>query len=134
MRSGRITKRGAPCSPWLSKDERLRIMGIGNLILGINSVTVPYLIHYDRYYYKMCQLFYYKMRQKCRIKCRIKCRQVVWFLLSSENQLLRFGKKRHHQNEFWMRALFSYISSHSYQTKKICQVWASIKNTTLIRE
>ena len=53
MRSGRITKRGAPSSPWLSKDERLRIMGIGNLILGINSVTVPYLIHYDRYYYKM---------------------------------------------------------------------------------
>ena len=30
-----------------SKDERLRDMSIGNLILGVNSVTVSYLIHYD---------------------------------------------------------------------------------------
>ena len=35
----------------LSKDEKLKdighIMSIGNLILGVNSVTVSYLIHYD---------------------------------------------------------------------------------------
>ena len=60
-------------------------MSIGNLILGVNSVAVSYLIHYDsllpnatdiitnvtaillqnatEIYYKMCQIFYYKMRQ-----------------------------------------------------------------------
>ena len=53
-------------------------MSIGNLILGVNSVTVSYLIHYDsllqnattillqnatEVYYKMSQIFYYKMRQ-----------------------------------------------------------------------
>ena len=39
-----------PSSP-LSKDEVLKdighIMSIGNLILGVNSVTVSYLTHYD---------------------------------------------------------------------------------------
>ena len=34
-------------SPLLSKDKRLRNMNIGNLILVANSVTIPYLIHYD---------------------------------------------------------------------------------------
>ena len=63
-----------PLSPPLSKDEGLRdighIMSIGNLILGVNSVTVSYLIHYDsllqnstEVYWKMRQDFYYKMRQ-----------------------------------------------------------------------
>ena len=50
MLSGRVTKIPPP-SPPLSKDKGLRdighIMSIRNLILGINSVTVSYLIHYD---------------------------------------------------------------------------------------
>ena len=44
-------------------------MRIDNLILGVNRVTVSYLIHYDsllqnpaEVYYKMQQLFYHKMR------------------------------------------------------------------------
>ena len=50
MLSGRVTKIPPP-SPPLSKDEGLRdtghSMNIGNLILGVNNVTVSYLIHYD---------------------------------------------------------------------------------------
>ena len=50
MLSGGMTEIPPP-SPPLSKDEGLRdiehIMSIGNLILGVNSVTVSYLIHYD---------------------------------------------------------------------------------------
>ena len=45
MLSGRV-----PPSPPLSKDQVLKdighIMSIENLILGVNSVTVLYLIHY----------------------------------------------------------------------------------------
>ena len=52
-------------------------MSIRNLILGVNSVTVSYLIYYDsllqntiaillqnatEVYYKMRQVFYYKIR------------------------------------------------------------------------
>ena len=41
----------SPSSPSLSKDEGLREIGhriiIGNLIWGVNSVTVSKLIHYD---------------------------------------------------------------------------------------
>ena len=48
-------------------------MSIGNLVLGVNGVTVLYLIHYEglsqnetgtllqnvtEVYYKMCQVFY----------------------------------------------------------------------------
>ena len=40
-----------PSSPLLSKDEGLKDIGhsmnIGKLILGVNSVTVSYLIRYD---------------------------------------------------------------------------------------
>ena len=54
------------------------IMGIGNLILGVNSVTVSCLIHYDsllqnatafllqnatEVYYKIRHVYYYKIRQ-----------------------------------------------------------------------
>ena len=50
MLSGRVTKIPS-LSPLLSKDEGLRdtghIMSNGNLILGVNSVTVSYLIHDD---------------------------------------------------------------------------------------
>ena len=53
MVSGRVRKIPPP-SPPLSKDKGLKdigdIMSIGNLILGVNSVTyvtVSYLIHYD---------------------------------------------------------------------------------------
>ena len=42
--------------------------------MGVNSVTVSYLIHYDsllqnatEIYYKMLQVFYYKMRQLLQI-------------------------------------------------------------------
>ena len=49
-------------------------MSIRNLIFGDNSVTVLYLIRYDRLlqyatevYYKMRQVFYYKMRQLLHI-------------------------------------------------------------------
>ena len=45
-------------------------MSIGNLILGVSSVTASYLIRYDsllqnatEVYYKMRQAFYYKMQQ-----------------------------------------------------------------------
>ena len=81
MLSRRVTKISPP-SPSLSKDEGLRdidhIISIRNAILGANSVTVSYLIHYDsllqnvtpsllqyatEVYYKMRQVFYYKMRQ-----------------------------------------------------------------------
>ena len=61
-----------PLSSPLSKGEGQRDIGysmsIANLILGVNSATVSYLIHYDNllqnttYYYKMRQIFYYKMR------------------------------------------------------------------------
>ena len=47
--SVRVTKK-LPLSPPLSKDKELTDIGhsmsIANLILGINSVTVSYLIHY----------------------------------------------------------------------------------------
>ena len=50
IRSGRVTKIPPP-SPPVSKDEELRDIGhsmsITNLILGVNSVTVSYLIHCD---------------------------------------------------------------------------------------
>ena len=50
MRSGRVTKIH-PSSPPLSKDEGLKNIGpsmsIGNLIFGVNSVTVLCLIRYD---------------------------------------------------------------------------------------
>ena len=68
-----------PHSPQLSKDEGLKnighIMSIGNLILGVNSVTVSCLTHYCSLlqnvivllknrdsYYNMRQ-FHYEMRQ-----------------------------------------------------------------------
>ena len=46
-----------------------------NLISGVNSVTVSYLIRYESllqfmrqlFYYKMRQVFYYKMRQLSQI-------------------------------------------------------------------
>ena len=73
MLSGRVTKIPPPFPP-LSKDEGLRdighIMSIGNLILGVSSVVVSYLIRYDsllqnatEVHYKIRQAFYYKMRQ-----------------------------------------------------------------------
>ena len=47
----KVTKRYTPLSPPLSKAEGLsgigHSMGIGNLILGANGLTVSYLIHYD---------------------------------------------------------------------------------------
>ena len=50
MHSGRLANLHPP-SPPLSKDEALKdigqIMNIGNLILGVNSVVVSYLICYD---------------------------------------------------------------------------------------
>ena len=80
MRSGRVKKSTRP-SPRLPKQEILRdieySMSIGNLVRGVNSVTVSYLIRYDslykmrlilfenatEVYYRMRQIFYYKMRQ-----------------------------------------------------------------------
>ena len=70
----------SPLPPLRSQNEGLRdighSMGIGNLILGVNSVTVSHLIHYDSLLqnavevcYKMCQAFYHKMRQfYCKIR------------------------------------------------------------------
>ena len=50
MPSGRVTKIH-PSLPPLSKDEGLKNIGhsmsIRNLIFGVNSVTVSYLIRYD---------------------------------------------------------------------------------------
>ena len=50
MRSGRVKKSTRP-SPRLPKQEILRdieySMSIGNLVRGVNSVTVSYLIRYD---------------------------------------------------------------------------------------
>ena len=73
-------------SPPLSNDEVLNniehSMSIRNLIFGINSVTVSYLIRFDsllqnatatllqnatEVYYKMRQVFYYKMRRLLQI-------------------------------------------------------------------
>ena len=70
-------------SPPLPKDEGISDIGhcssIGNLVLGVNSVTVLYLIHYDSllqnatdiitHYYTMRKLFYYKTREKFITKC-----------------------------------------------------------------
>ena len=51
MSSGRVTKIHPSPSPHLSKDEGLKNIGhsmsIRNLIFGVNSVTVSYLIRYD---------------------------------------------------------------------------------------
>ena len=89
----RFQEEWSPSFPALSKEERLKdighIMSIGNLILGVNSVTVSYLIRYEsllqnatdiftnatanllqnmsKVYYKMRQVFYYKMRQLLQI-------------------------------------------------------------------
>ena len=50
MRSGRATKY-TPASLPLSKEKGLKDIGhsmnIGKLILGVNSVSVSHLIHYD---------------------------------------------------------------------------------------
>ena len=80
MRSGRVAK-VPPLSPLLSKDVELwdikQDINIGNLIVCVNSVTVPCLIHYDsllqmeqillqnaaEIYCKMRQVFFYKMGQ-----------------------------------------------------------------------
>ena len=78
---GEWLKYTLPSSP-LFKDESLRDIGhsmsIENLIWGVNSVTVSHLIHYGSLlqnatvtslqnategYYKMCQVFYYKIRK-----------------------------------------------------------------------
>ena len=51
MRSGRVTKIHPSLPSSLSKDEGLKNIGhsmsIRNLIFGVNSVTVSYLIRYD---------------------------------------------------------------------------------------
>ena len=70
-----------PPSPSLSKDEELKNIGhsmsIRNLISGVNSVAVSYLIRYDSllqnatdfitkcgtYFITKCDRFYHKMRQ-----------------------------------------------------------------------
>ena len=61
-----------PISPPLSKVEGLRDIGhsinIGNLILGVNSVTVSYLIHDDGLLQNAIEI-YYKMRQVFITKC-----------------------------------------------------------------
>ena len=81
IRSRRMTK-VLPPSTALSKDEELRDIGqsmsIRNLLLGVSSVTVSYLIHYDsllqnataillqnatEVYYKMRQVFHCKLRR-----------------------------------------------------------------------
>ena len=57
-------------SPPLSKEEVLRNIGrnisIGNLILGVSSVSVSYLKVRQVFYYKMRQ-FYYKVRRLLQI-------------------------------------------------------------------
>ena len=93
MRSWRVTKIHSSTPPppplpppflSLSKDEGIKNIGhsmsITNLILGVNSVTVSYLIRYDSLlqnataillqsatgvYYKMRRVFYYKIRPFC---------------------------------------------------------------------
>ena len=78
---GEWQKYTPPCPP-LSNDEGLRDIGhsmsIRNLILGVNSVTVSYLIHYNSLvqnaiaillqkardvFYEIGQAFYYKIRE-----------------------------------------------------------------------
>ena len=52
IRSGTVRKIPPPL-PLLSKDEGLKdsghIINIGNLVLGVNSVTVSYLIDYESF-------------------------------------------------------------------------------------
>ena len=59
-------------SPPFSKDEGLRDIGhnmsIGNLILGVNSVTVSYLIHYDSLLQNATDII-----TKCDNYCITKC-------------------------------------------------------------
>ena len=81
LHSERVTKilpspTPTPLDPALKRWRNKGHRNIGNLFLGVNSVTVSYLIHYnsllkkcDRYYYKMRQLFYHKMQQKFIPKC-----------------------------------------------------------------
>ena len=90
-----------PVSPPLSKDKKLRKIGhsmsIGNLILGVNSATVSYLIHYDSLsqcgscfiikcdtslLYKMRSVFYYKTCQVFITKCILRqfCYKIIQFL------------------------------------------------------
>ena len=73
MNPGRVTKITRPSE---GVQDIGHSMSIGNLILGVNSVTVSHLIHYDSLLqnaievcYKMCQAFYHKMRQfYCKIR------------------------------------------------------------------
>ena len=85
MRSGRVEKIYTSLPPF-SKDKGLKEIvyntSIGNLMLGVDSVTVKYLIRHEGLlpnataillqnaaegYYKMRQVFYYKMRQLLQI-------------------------------------------------------------------
>ena len=68
--SGRVTKI-SPASPPLSNDLEQRDIGnsmsVKNLILGVNSVSLlQFITKCYRYYYKMRQLFYYKIWQRFR--------------------------------------------------------------------
>ena len=75
MLSGRVTKMPLPFTP-LCKDKGLRdighIMSIENLILGVNSVVVSYLIRYDSLLQNATDII-----TKCDSKFITKCENFV---------------------------------------------------------
>ena len=88
-----------PPSPPLSKDEALKNIGHSmstrNLIFGVNSVTISYLIRYDsllqsvtEVYYKMRQVFYYKI-QRFYHKMRVITKCNVYYKLRQYNVYVR---------------------------------------------
>ena len=75
-------------------------MSIRNLILGVNSATVSYLIHYNsllqnatEIYYKMRQVFYYKMRQ-FYYKMR-QLLQIATILLQNATFIINYKLQQH---------------------------------------
>ena len=85
MHSGRLANLHPP-SPPLSKDEGLKdigqIMNIGNLILGVNSVMVSYLICYDCLLQNATDVIT-KMQQTFITKCDRYCK-LAKILLQNE--------------------------------------------------
>ena len=101
MLSGRVTKIPS-LFPQLSKDEGLRdtghIMSNGNLILGVNSVAVSYLIHYDGLLQNAADMI-----TKCDSYFITKC---VRFLLQNGTVLLQNVTVTTNGNNFITNAMF----------------------------
>ena len=137
LHSERVTKilpspTPTPLDPALKRWRNKGHRNIGNLFLGVNSVTVSYLIHYnsllkkcDRYYYKMRQLFYHKMQQKFIPKC------LRFFITKCNNSITKCNSNyRLWRFYYKMRCLLQIAMVNIYSWNKyIC----SLKKCFLIK-